>query len=170
MWEGCICQGARRPVGVDENTVVPTHEEVPLMARIHSLRRLRGNVVELLLLVRLTSDCGVKLPESLLKSFDNMSLELCEAILNAKHILPTSVFFLELFMEAMIDSTLEDIWIVLSILGRRGIIGGTARAEAFDVFLGICPSLIHGLTCLSCALVQLFLFALDLGMEALESR
>lgn len=100
-----------------------------------------------------------------------MGFELRKGILNGNQILSVVVLFQELFVEAMKNSALEDVGIVVSrhFASCRVETSGML-SEQLDVFLRDTACSLDGFGALACTICDFFRFVLDLGVQPFEDR
>lgn len=105
----------------------------------------------------------------MLNRLKNMRLKLRKAILHLNHILSIGILFLNLLVQTVIDSSLNDIWIIMSRdFAAGGVESCSMLCEQFNVFLCRGTSLVDGFTTLSSTFDQFLVFGFDFGMEAFE--
>lgn len=167
--EGDVGHGTLGRAGVDEDGVVALDEAVPFEVERDLLRSADHVAVCHLGLLGLGVHHLHELSHAALDGLDDVGLELGKGILNTNQILPVVVLFLDLLVEPVHDTALEDVWIFggghLAAVGleRSGVL-----AEEFNVFLRSRTSLVHSLGALSGALGQLLRLVLNLSMKAFE--
>lgn len=89
--------------------------------------------------------------------------------MNTDQILSVVVFFLDLLVQTVHDTTLEDVWII------RGFHVAAVRVESrgmlskkLNMFLCVSTSLVDGLATFSSPLCEFLALILDLSVETVE--
>jgi hypothetical protein len=167
--EGDVGHGAWGSVGVDQDLVVALDEAVPLKVGSDLLSGAGHVAIHGSGLLGLVADNLVELGQAVLDGGDNVSLELSEVVLNLENIVARVVLIDDLLVQAMVDTTLEDIGILVSAdLSARALKGSRVLAEQLDVLLGCLARLVDKLSTFSSALCEFLGLVLDLAVETLK--
>lgn len=101
----------------------------------------------------------------MLNRLKNMCLKLSKAILHLNHILPIGILLLNLLVQTVVDSSLNDIWIFMGCdFAASRVEGCGVLCEQFDVFLCGGASLVDGFTALSSSFDQFLVLGFDFGV------
>lgn len=107
----------------------------------------------------------VELAEAGLDGLQDMSLKLGKRVLDLEHVRAVVVFFNDLLVQAVVDTSLEDVGILLGSYGAAAAIESRCVGpEKFDVFLGLLACFVDELASFTSTLGQLLVLVLDLGM------
>jgi phage-related protein len=105
----------------------------------------------------------------MLDCLDDVGFELGERVLDADQVLAVVVLLLDLLMQAVVDSTLENVRVVGSL--HRSTVrveDGGVLTQKLNVLLGMLTSLVDRLAALASSLCELLALVLDLGVQAVE--
>jgi hypothetical protein len=112
--EADVGHGARRSVGIDQDLVVALDEAVPLKVG-GDLGSSTGHVsVHGSGLLGLVADNLVELGQAILDGGDNVGFELGEVVLDLKDILAVAILLDDLLVQAVVDTTLENVRVFVS--------------------------------------------------------
>jgi hypothetical protein len=167
--EGDVGHGAWGSVGVDQDLVVTLDEAVPLKVGSDLLRGAGHVAVHGSRLLSLVADNLVELGQAILDGGDNVGLELSKVVLNLENVVAGVVFINDLLVQAVVDTTLEDIGVLVSAdLATGALKGSRVLAKQLDVLLGCLARLVDKLSTFSGALCEFLGLVLDLAVETLE--
>jgi hypothetical protein len=162
--------GARGGGGVDEDGVVALDEAVPLEVEGDALRVADHVAVRGFGMLLLSSHNLQELCHAVLHGLDDVCFKLCKRVLHTDQVLSVGVLFLDLLVQAVHDTALQDVGVICGFdVSGVGVEGRSVGAEKFNVFLGVGSRLVDGLAALAGALGQLLALVLDLGVEAVEN-
>ena len=100
--------------GVDEKTVVALDEAVPLQVGRDALDGTGDVAVHGANLLALVANNLVELAHGRLHRAEHVGFELSERVLDGDHVLAIVVFLQDLGIQTVVDTTLKEIWVVMS--------------------------------------------------------
>lgn len=106
-----------------------------------------------------------ELAQALLHCLDDVCFELREGVLHTDQVLAIVVLLLDLLVQAVVDTALEDVWVIggLEVAGVR-VEDCSVLAEELNVLLCMGAGLVNRLAALSGALCQFLALILNLGV------
>jgi hypothetical protein len=159
----------RRRRRVNKDGVVALDEAVPLKVEGDLLAVSNHVAVGCLGVLGLRVHDLHKLSHTVLNRLENVRLELGERILDTDEILAIVVLFLNLLVEAMHNTALQNVGVVCSLqVTAVRVVRGRVLAEELDVLLGMGSGLVDLLAALARSFGQLLALVLDLGVQAFE--
>lgn len=154
-------------VWIDENVVVSLNEAIPLSRWWYLIGGCDDIPVGGASVIGLISHDLVKLAQPLLHSLNNVGLKPSKLVLPGNNVVSVAILLDDLFVEAVVDLALEDIWII-------GSLDLTSAAcllpQSVDVLLRVATRFVDRLRRLARALVEVLRLVLDLGVQLLENR
>lgn len=113
----------------------------------------------------------VELVDTILKSLNDACFELSKVILDGDHVIAVVVLLDDLLVETVVDLSLQDVRIILSLhrVGTR-VVGRGMLSKQLNVLLCGVASLVDVLGAFACSLLELLRFVLDLGVQSFEDR
>lgn len=167
--EADVGHAAWGSVGVDQDLVVTLNEAVPLEVGSDLRSGACHVAVHGTSLLGLVANNLVELSQAILDGGEDVSLELSEAVLYGDYVVPVVVLLDDLLVQAVVDTTLENIRVLVGRnLASGAFEGSCVLAKLLDVLLGSCTSLVNKLASFSSTLCELLGLVLDLGVETLE--
>jgi hypothetical protein len=111
-----------------------------------------------------------ELAHTLLHCLNNMCLKLSKGILDTNEVLAVVVLFLDLLVQAMQNTALQDVGIICGLhVAAMRVKCRRVLTEKFNVLLSVGSRLVNGLAALTSPLSQLFALVLDLGVQAFKN-
>ena len=156
-------------VRVDQDLVVTLNEAVPLEVGSDLGSGACHVAVHGTSLLGLVANNLVELGQAILDGGEDVSLELSEAVLYSDDIVPVVVLLDDLLVQAVVDTTLENIGVLVGRnLASSAFEGSRVLAELLNMLLGSGTSLVDKLASLSSTLCELLCLVLNLGVKTLE--
>jgi hypothetical protein len=122
-------------------------------------------------MVSLLADDLIELVETMLHCAQNVCLKLSEAVLNLNHILSIRILLLNLLVEAVFDTPLDNVWILMCAnLAACRVERCRVLCEQLDVFLCGSASLVDSLSTLASSFHQFLILRFDFSVKALKDR
>lgn len=116
-------------------------------------------------MISLLANDLIELIKAMLQCLKNMCLELSKAVLHLNHILSVGILFLDLLIQTMVDSSLDNIGIVMSSnFAACRIETCCVLSEQFNVLLRSAARLVHSFPTLSSTLDQFLVLGLDFSV------
>jgi hypothetical protein len=167
--EADVGHAAWGTVGVDQDLVVTLNEAVPLKVGSDLSSGVCHVSVHGASLLGLVADNLVELGQTILDGGEDMGFKLSEAVLDLQNIIAVVVLLNDLLVQAVVDTTLENIRVLVSRdLASSAFKGSRVLTKLLDVLLRSGTSLVDKLASLSSTLCELLGLVLDLGVETLE--
>jgi hypothetical protein len=162
------CSRGRR--GVDQNGVVALDKAVPFKIERNALRISNHISIRCLGVFGLRVDNLHKLTHAMLHCLNNMRFKLSKRVLDTNEILAVIVLLLNLLVEPMHDTALQDIGIVCSLhIAAVRVKCRRVLAQELNVLLGVGAGLVNRLAAFTSSFGQLLALVLDLGVKAIEN-
>jgi hypothetical protein len=159
----------RRGRRVDEDGVVALNEAIPLEIEGNFLAIPNHVPVRCLGVLGLRVDDLHKLTHTMLDGLENVRLKLSKRVLYTDKILSVVVLLLNLLVQAMHDTALQDIGIVCSLqVAAVRVVRGRVLAEELDMLLGMGSGLVDSLAALARSFCQLLALVFDLRVQAFK--
>lgn len=168
--EGNVAERSRWRLRVNQDAIVALNEAAPFVVGGDLLCVFNNVAVQCALLIQLTAHELEEGVQGQLHGLDDVSLECRERVLHCNSIIAAVVLLNDLLVQSMIDTTAQNIRVMLwldFVVGRRTI-RCSMLAKQFDVFLCHAASLVDSLASFARARFELFGFVLDFLVKSFQ--
>jgi predicted membrane channel-forming protein YqfA (hemolysin III family) len=116
-------------------------------------------------MVGLGTDDLHELAHAVLHLLDDVRFELRKGVLHTDQILSVVVFLLDLLVQAVVNTTLQDVWVIRGFqMAAVRVVGCSILAKKLNLLLSVCASFVNSLAALPSSFCKLLALVLDLGV------
>jgi len=156
-------------VGVNHDVTVPLQEASPLKVWCYARSGCTHVAIKGAGVLGLLANYLNELIDSILESRNDVRLKLGERVLDGKSVLAIVVLLLNLPVQTMVDTSLNNIWVVACMdLTTSAVKGSGVLTEEFNMLLCGVPGFVNELGTLSSTLCELLGLVLNLRVQTLE--